>query len=356
MSGWNGWTGGEGHDPGPEREPGADRGRPAWPSGPVTPPAWASEETRTAPLTPAAAPADTPAPPPWATAPTQAGVPSAPVPDTPPPYPRAYPPSYPSYGPAPAQRSARGGRLVALVLAMVLVGAGAGFGVWYLGRDRGGTGTPAASAPATGVSASASDASDDSAGGAPAAAGSGSAPGSASGSGTTSGTSSGTSSDPAAADPGRTAPAGYRLVHDPVGYAVSVPAGWTRREKQGEKAAVVFYDSPSDGRQLQIFQLSEATVTESLDLAENDPGYGYARESGYQALDRSSGDTWAELSYRYDDPDKGARRVVDHRFRAADGTLYALRASGPERLSDALVRAPLSTALASFCPTGAACS
>ncbi|MDX2594120.1 hypothetical protein PV343_17985 [Streptomyces sp. WI03-4A] len=345
MSGWNGWTGGEGHDPGPEGEPGADRGRPAWPSGPVTPPAWASEETRTAPLTPA--PADTPAPPPWATAPTQAGASPTPVPDASPSYPRAYPPSHPSYGPgpAPASRSARGGRLVALVLAMVLVGAGAGFGVWYLGRDRGGTGTPASSAPATGVSASASDASDDSAG-------SGSAPDSGSGSSTA----SGASSDPATAAPGRTAPAGYRLVHDPVGYAVSVPAGWTRREKQGEKAAVVFYDSPSDGRQLQIFELSEATVAESLDLAENDPGYGYAREPGYQALDRATGDTWAELSYRYDDPDKGARRVVDHRFRAADGTLYALRASGPERLSDALVRAPLTTALASFCPTDAACS
>ncbi|MER6471385.1 hypothetical protein [Streptomyces collinus] len=349
MSGWNGWAGGEGHEPGPEREPGADRGRPAWSSGPVTPPAWASEETRTAPLPPAAAPADTPVPPPWAGAPTQAAL-SAPVPDA--------PPSYPSYGPAPASRSAPGGRLVALVLAMVLVGAGAGFGVWYLVRDDlGGTGAPATSAPATGVSASASasasDAADDSAGGDPAA-GSGSAPGS--GSDTSSGASPGASSDPAAAAPGRTAPAGYRLVHDPVGYAVSVPTGWTRREKQGEKAAVVFYDSPSDGRQLQIFELSETTVTESLDLAENDPGYGYAREPGYQALDRATGDTWAELSYRYDDPAKGARRVVDHRFRAADGTLYAIRASGPERLSDALVRAPLTTALASFCPTGAACT
>ncbi|WP_333774933.1 hypothetical protein [Streptomyces sp. IBSBF 3136] len=351
MSGWNGWTGGEGHEPHPEREPDADRGRPAWSSGPVSPPAWASEETRTAHLAPAAAPADTPAPPPWATAPTQAGAPSVPAPAAPPSYAQTYPPSHPSYGPASAPRRARGGRLIALVLAMALVGAGTGFGVWYLGRDRGGTGTPAASAPATGVSASASDASDDSATGDPAA---GSAPGSGSGSG--SGTSSGTSSDPAGAAPDRTAPAGYRLVHDPVGYAVSVPAGWTRREKQGEKAAVVYYDSPSDGRQLQIFELSEATVTESLDLAENHPGYGYAREPGYQALDRSSGDTWAELSYRYDDPDKGARRVVDHRFQAADGTLYAIRASGPERLSDALVRAPLTTALASFCPTAASCA
>ncbi|MFD9097096.1 hypothetical protein [Streptomyces collinus] len=38
------------------------------------------------------------------------------------------------------------------------------------------------------------------------------------------------------------------------------------------------------------------------------------------------------------------------------GTLYVLRVSGPERVSDALVRAPLTTALASFCPAGATCA
>ncbi|MFF7971733.1 hypothetical protein [Streptomyces sp. NPDC007905] len=294
MSGWSGWNSEKGREPGPEREPGEERGRAAGPpGGPVTPPPWAYEETRTGPLPPPAAPAGPPAPPPptWATAPTHAGGPSVPAPVPP-----------PSYGPVPAPRRVPGGRLIALVTAMALVGAGAGFGVWYLGRDRAGTGSPAASAPATGVTVSAS------------------APAS---------TASPVSTTPSV--PKETTAAGYRLVRDPVGYTLSVPEGWARRQKQGEKATVVFYDSPSDGRQLQIFELAEATVTESLDLAENDPGYGYAREPGYRALARRSGDTWAELSYRYDDPDKGARRVVDHRFRAADGTLYAIRASGPEQ-------------------------
>ncbi|MGW3356059.1 hypothetical protein ACWDFL_11640 [Streptomyces bungoensis] len=217
--------------------------------------------------------------------------------------------------------------MVALVAAMVLVGAGTGLGVWYIGRDRGSGGPPQASAPATAVTVSAAATSD-----------------------------SPSASASAFPGPSPSAPAGYRLVHDSVGYAIAVPQGWTRREKQGEKAAVVYYDSPSDGRQLQIFRLAEATVTESLDLAENDPGYGYSREPGYQALSRRSGATWTELSYRYDDSEKGARRVVDHRFQAPDGTLYAIRASGPEHLPAARVRAPLTTALTTFCPTDTTCA
>ncbi|MFE1879747.1 hypothetical protein [Streptomyces diastatochromogenes] len=346
MSGWNGsngWNGPEGygaegsgpdHGPGAERAPGEERGRAAWTADrPPTPPPWASAQTQSAPLPP---------PPPWASAETSTG----PVPPPPgsadgrpadiPPPPQPWPatPTHadglvpsPSYAPAP--RRVHGGRLLALVVAMALVGAGAGFGVWYLGRDRAGGGTPSASAPAAGVTVSASKASTPAAPEAP-----GSTPPSA-------------STEP---------PAGYRLAHDPVGYTLAVPEGWTRRQKQGEKATVVFYDSPSDGRQLQLFELAESTVTESLDLAENDPGYGYSHEPGYRALARRSGDTWAELSYRYDDPDKGPRRVVDHRFRATDGTLYAIRASGPESLSDGLVRGPLTTALASFCPTGGSCA
>ncbi|MGW2703514.1 hypothetical protein [Streptomyces sp. NPDC001340] len=331
MSGWSGWNGPEGygaegyggegsgpeHGPGAGRGPGEERGRAAWTADePPTPPPWASAQTQSAALPP---------PPPWASAETS----TAPAPPAPPPWAAA--PAYtggpvasPSYAPAP--RRVHGGRLVALVVAMALVGAGSGFGVWYLGRDRVGSGTPSTSAPAAGVTVTAS--------------------------------ASTTPRTPASTPPpaSRQLPAGYRLVHDPVGYTLAVPDGWTRRQKQGEKATVVFYDSPSDGRQLQIFELAESTVTESLDLAENDPGYGYSHEPGYQALTRSSSDSWTELSYRYDDPDKGARRVVDHRFRAPDGTLYAIRSSGPERLSDGRVRAPLVAALDSFCPTGVSCA
>lgn len=101
---------------------------------------------------------------------------------------------------------------------------------------------------------------------------------------------------------------------------------------------------------LQIFRLAEATAAESLALAETHPGYGFARQPGYRPLDRASGATWSELSYRYDDSDTGPRQVVDHRFQSADGTRYAIRSSGPESLAAASVREPLTRAVGSFEP------
>ncbi|MFE4961685.1 hypothetical protein [Streptomyces sp. NPDC056660] len=151
-------------------------------------------------------------------------------------------------------------------------------------------------------------------------------------------------------------PAGYHTVRDPVGYTVAIPLGWTRSQKQGVTTAVVYYKSPDGSRQLQIFGLSESTPAESLDLAENDSSHGYAQQPGYQALDRASGDTWSELSYRYDDVDKGPSQVIDHRFTARDGRLYAIRASGPGSPTSALIRDLLNTAIATFCPEGSSCS
>ncbi|MER7719522.1 hypothetical protein ABTX99_21690 [Streptomyces flaveolus] len=229
--------------------------------------------------------------------------------------------------------------LVALTATAVL-GAGVGAGVWALTRDDGTD--RAGDTPATGVTvtgaptAPASDAGPTSA--APAA------------SPDTSATATTASVPPSAAP-------GYRRAQDPVGYAITVPEGWRRHEKPGESAAVVTYDSPDGGRQLQIFALVEDTPAASLDLAENATGYGLARQPGYRALTRNSdGDAFSELVYRYDDEDRGPRRVIDHRFRAADGTLYAIRSSGPETLDGALLREPLTTAVDSFCPAGGECA
>lgn len=147
----------------------------------------------------------------------------------------------------------------------------------------------------------------------------------------------------------------YRTAQDPTGYTVDIPKGWTRTQRQGAQAPVVTYDSPDGTRRLQVFRVSENSPAESLDLAENDPGYGFVRQPGYQVVDRATGPSWAELTYRYDDQDKGARRVIDHRFEAADGSLYAIRSSGPESLDPALVRAPLTAAVDSFCPAGTTC-
>ncbi|OIJ67401.1 hypothetical protein [Streptomyces mangrovisoli] len=335
---------------GPEREPSEERGRAAWSGGETgAVPPWASAQTQ----------AGGAAPPPWASAQTRSGggpppswtspppPASGPLPPppgtahaTPPGTPYPTPPYTLAPGVPPARPARRTGRLVAAVVLTVVVGAGAGAGGWYLTRDHStgseaGAGTtvsapPQSSAPGSTppASPSATDASD---------------------------AGTGPASTPASGPATASAAPGYRTADDPIGYRVQIPEGWTRREKQGEKAPVVTYESPGDGRQLQIFRVTEPTPAASLELAETAPGYGFAHQRGYQVLDRASGDGWSELTYRYDDKDEGARRVVDHRFEASDGTLYAIRASGPESLGADLVGEPLTTAVASFCPSGAQC-
>ncbi|MEU6103237.1 hypothetical protein [Streptomyces flaveolus] len=376
-------------DTGSGHGPSEERGRAAWTpdggdgtDGTVEPPAWASAQTRTSltppPPLPSAAPPPqwTPAPTPPPGAPDAGGpTPAGPAPATPwapdptgpapagpwtpdpaaappggpgaPPAPWTYgpqpAPTAPPYQPAPPGPGARSGpglrRVLVALTATAVLGAGVGAGVWALTRDDGTD--RAGDTPATGVTVT----------DAPTAPASDTAPTSAAPAAppATSATATTASDSPSAAP-------GYRHAQDPVGYAITVPEGWRRHEKQGESAAVVTYDSPDGGRQLQIFALVEETPAASLDLAENATGYGFARQPGYRALTRSSGgDAFSELVYRYDDEDRGPRQVIDHRFRAADGTLYAIRSSGPETLDGALLREPLTTAVDSFCPAGGQC-
>ncbi|MGI5377639.1 hypothetical protein ACQEV2_26030 [Streptomyces sp. CA-251387] len=277
--------------------PSEERGQAAWTAEepaqePVTPPSWASAQTQTFST------------PPYTSAPVPVLTPTPPSPAPP-----------------------RARRLLLVLVAAAVFGAGVGTGVWYLIRDDS-TATGAAQVPSVAVTTPSASTL----------------------------TSPSVTPSPSATPSPST---GYRRAQDPVGYTLHVPDGWLRTQKQGEKAPVVHYDSPADGRSLQIFALAEDTPAESLDLAENDPGYGFAHQPGYQVLDRTSdgtGATWSELSYRYDDADNGPRQVIDHRFRAADGTLFAIRSSGPEDLDPDLVRAPLDMALDSFCPAGSSCT
>ncbi|MFJ3665471.1 hypothetical protein ACIPSE_03345 [Streptomyces sp. NPDC090106] len=324
MSGWNG--DGEGHSSGSdERAPSEEQGQAAW--GAVPP--WASAETQTSAAPPPWASAETRAsrtPPPWASAETgtaQTPPPWAAVPPPPAPSPYVPPPSPPSSPPAVR-------RLLVIVAVTAVLGAGTGAGVWFLTRE-GATGPVAA--PGTGVAATTSR------------------PPASPLESPSRNPSPGPSLSPEPSEPA----AGYRRVRDPVGYTLVVPAGWVRRQTQGEKAPVVFYDDPDGGRQLQIFLVTEDDPASSLRKAETDPGYGFAHQPGYQVLARDEGATWSELAYRYDDEDKGPRQVVDHRFRAPGGDSYAIRSSGPGALPVALVREPLAMALDSFCPTGADC-
>ncbi|GAA3824082.1 hypothetical protein GCM10022403_066900 [Streptomyces coacervatus] len=150
-------------------------------------------------------------------------------------------------------------------------------------------------------------------------------------------------------------PVGYHMVKDPVGYRLDVPLGWTRAQKEASLTPVVFYDSPDRDRELQIFQISESSPAKSLDLAEKDPSYGFARQPGYAAIQRTSGDNWSELAYYYTPVDEGVTLVIDHRFEAADGTLYAIRSAGLQGVGLDPVREPLDVAVASFCPVDAHC-
>ncbi|MFE2421349.1 hypothetical protein [Streptomyces hokutonensis] len=244
----------------------------------------------------------------WSTAETQTSL-------TPPAWvspPAPVPTPAPAPAPAPDHRVRR---VVLAVVAAVVLGAGAGGGFWYVTHER-------VTHDRVGATTSAS---------------------------------AGTSSGAGAGATGPGSSSSYRTAQDPTGYTVEIPRGWTRAQRQGAKAPVISYDSPDGSRRLQIFRITENSPAVSLDLAENDPGYGFARQPGYQVLDRTSGPTWAELTYRFDDPGQGARRVIDHRFEAADGSLYAIHVSGPESQSPALIRDPLAEAVTSFCPAGANC-
>ncbi|MDQ0599489.1 hypothetical protein QF037_003834 [Streptomyces canus] len=324
MSGWNGYSSGS-----DEHEPSEDSGQAAWGTrGQGSPPPWASAETQTSHT-----------PPPWASAETRSSM--TPPPWTPPPPQTGgtpYPPPPPAYVPPPPPPPLSPGprRLLVILTAMAVLGAGIGAGAWFLTRD--GSTSPGAT-PGTSIAVTTSLPVTSPAVATPA---------------QTIAPQSTPPVSPLDSPPPTPAP-GYRNVEDPVGYTLFVPQDWIRRQKEGEKATVVYYDAPADGRQLQIFRLSEDSPADSLRLAENDPGYGFARQPGYQALERDEGETWSELTYRYDDEDKGARQVVDHRFEAADGEFYAIRASGPETTSVAQIREPLTAALSSFCPTTGTC-
>ncbi|GGX67470.1 hypothetical protein [Streptomyces anandii] len=307
------------------------------PEGPDTP-WWAGAETQVRPAGPAPAPPPPPAgqsptPPSYTPPPTY--VPYA-QPSTPAP-PQPVPPSgtVPRAVTGPPAR-ARGPRTVLVMVAVVavLAGGGAGAAVWWAARDHGPDHHEAGPAAHASVSATAPAAPPSTATSTPSSTG----PASAS---TTPETVASTGPSP-----------GYRRAVDPVGYSLDVPDGWVREEERGVSAEVVTYTAPGGGRSLKLFEVVEKTPAASLDLAENGPSGFVQVLHGYRVLKRASGAGWSELDYRYDDTTAGPTQVIDRRFAAADGRLYAIRSSGPEG-SD--VTAPFTAAYDSFCPSGATC-
>ncbi|MDX3227471.1 serine/arginine repetitive matrix protein 2 [Streptomyces sp. ME19-01-6] len=130
------------------------------------------------------------------------------------------------------------------------------------------------------------------------------------------------------AGPSASPPAGFRAEEDPAGFTLAVPDGW-RRTVEGPS---VFYTSSDQATMVQIFELHgpEGTPYESAQEAERLA----ARQRGYEriALERIGQGAMdpAGLEYTYDSEKYGgSRRVLDHRFTASDGTMYAILVIGP---------------------------
>jgi len=232
-----------------------------------------------------------------------------------------------------------------MVVALVLAVGGIGAGVWVLMRNEAADHTASGgSTPSLNASASASPP--------PSASPSPSATPSATASASTF-----ASASPQTSTGPEPAP-GYSRAVDPVGYTLDVPDGWIRKQEKGEKAAVVTYSAQAgDSREIELFEVTENSPADSLDQAENKP-WGFKKQlSGYEVIDRSSGSDWAELTYHYNGGEEvGPLLVIDHRFTAPGGTLYAIRVSRMEGATSEDLGGLLTTAVNSFCPTGADCT
>jgi hypothetical protein len=155
-------------------------------------------------------------------------------------------------------------------------------------------------------------------------------------------------------------PEGYEVTEDSEGYTVAVPEGWERRtESRDDGSETVFYETPGGARQLQIFWVEDADPESSLELAEKnaEKNEGYDRK-GLDHFDSGESGSAARLEYTYEsDEYGGTRHVVDHRFEAQDGQLYAIVGYGPADDSEDgdAEKELVDTALAFFCPSGGQC-
>ncbi|CAL9460967.1 hypothetical protein [Streptomyces sp. Tu 3180] len=156
-------------------------------------------------------------------------------------------------------------------------------------------------------------------------------------------------------------PAGYEPYTDPEGFTLARPTGWTRTAGSSLHGIdVVHYRSPDGGHRLQVFEVSEASPGASHELFLSDT---VAKAPGFTRLSLESpddgGPARSRLEYLVDsiegEPDVGTWHVVDERFLAADGRIYAVAAYGADADGREDERELLRTALARFCPPHTAC-
>lgn len=147
---------------------------------------------------------------------------------------------------------------------------------------------------------------------------------------------------------GSAPPAGFSTERDPEGFDLAVPDGW-RRTVEGPS---VFYTSPDGSTMIQVFELHgpEATPYESAQEAERLA----SRSRGYEQITLAqlgaAAMAPAQLEYTYRSKESGARRILDRRFAAQNGTMYAVLIIGPagDRAQEQSLH---DTVLETFCPT-----
>ncbi|MEU0743644.1 hypothetical protein, partial [Streptomyces sp. NPDC006134] len=161
--------------------------------------------------------------------------------------------------------------------------------------------------------------------------------------------------------PAPSLPAEYEVYTDPEGFTLARPAGWRREAVASQYGMdVVSYRSADGERRLQVFEVAEASPEESFELflSEDTPKAKGFEQLSLETLD--DGDfTGTRLEYLAasfkGEPDVGPWHVVDVRFRAADGKVYALAAYGPDADGRDDERELAHTALGHFCPPYTEC-
>jgi hypothetical protein len=127
-------------------------------------------------------------------------------------------------------------------------------------------------------------------------------------------------------------PTGYESFDDPEGFRTAVPVGWERDTVPSEYGMdVVNFRSPDHEQRIQVFEVAEAGPQESFDLflSPGTPKADSFRELGREDLPDGVGE---RLEYLVDsirgEPDVGTWHVIDTRFTASDGSIYAVAVYG----------------------------
>jgi hypothetical protein len=157
-------------------------------------------------------------------------------------------------------------------------------------------------------------------------------------------------------------PSDYDSFDDPQGFRAAVPDGWERDTVPSEYGMdVVNFRSPDREQRIQVFEVAEATPQESFDLflSPDTPKSDSFRQLGREDL--SDGEFGRErLEYLVDsirgEPDVGTWHVVDTRFEASDGTLYAVAVYGRDDDGRSDETDMADTVVGWFCPPGGTCA